>query len=264
MRGNPAHIFAASWAMELYRQNAVYTLIPKNGCSSLRLTLAIENGCIDGPEQANWIHQNNETVRADLRSLATAAYTFVVLRCPFRRLSSAYLDKVVGREIGMWQLDANTDYKYPTEQLTFRRFVELLHQPDALQADAHWRPQSDFLVYQDYDDWFQLEEMQHATTTIENKLALTVQDARGITRHGTDQYRMLADRCYADVAPTEIFAMQQNGESPSHRALYDRGLVNLVSKIYANDINLYMAKFGGEKLLFKLSKIHASEVPTLS
>ncbi len=34
-RGNPQHAFAASNALCFYPQNAIYTFIPKNACSSL-------------------------------------------------------------------------------------------------------------------------------------------------------------------------------------------------------------------------------------
>ena len=42
-------------SMMLYRKNALYSFIPKNACSTLRLSTAIENGCIDGIEQGHYL-----------------------------------------------------------------------------------------------------------------------------------------------------------------------------------------------------------------
>ena len=61
----------------------------------MRLSLAFYNGCVDDTADFGWIHSNNATFRADLASLAGASYTFVILRCPYARLASGYLDKIV-------------------------------------------------------------------------------------------------------------------------------------------------------------------------
>src|SRR5690606_1619014 len=84
---------ARGHALRFFRQNAVYTFIPKNACSTMRLTLALENGCIRDETEHQWIHANNPTFRAQLPDLICADYTFVILRDPFRRVVSCFLDK---------------------------------------------------------------------------------------------------------------------------------------------------------------------------
>jgi hypothetical protein len=51
---NGQYQFCMNYAMQVFKSNAIYSLIPKNGCSTLRLSVAIANGCINGIEQGNW------------------------------------------------------------------------------------------------------------------------------------------------------------------------------------------------------------------
>ena len=141
---NPDHRFASSYALQFYASNAIYTFIPKNACSTLRLSLAIANGCIESTADFNWIHQNNQTFRADLPSLITASYTFTVLRCPYARLASVYLDKIVGRDLDAWNLLDLLKREIEIEALTFERFILSLTRPPIRRGNIHWRPQVDF------------------------------------------------------------------------------------------------------------------------
>ena len=92
---NAAHQFASQHALSFYAADAVYSFIPKNACSTMRYTVGMANGAIAGPEQFNWIHANNLTFRASLAELAKAKYTFVILRDPYLRVASCFLDKMV-------------------------------------------------------------------------------------------------------------------------------------------------------------------------
>ena len=51
-KANTKHIFAQKHAMNVYAQGAIYSLIPKNACSTMRLSIAIENGCVKEAAQA--------------------------------------------------------------------------------------------------------------------------------------------------------------------------------------------------------------------
>src|SRR5918999_530628 len=100
---NIQHAWAQQYALKVYRANAIYSFIPKNACSTMRLSLALANGCIKSAAEFNWIHHNNPTFRATLQDLAIADYTFVILRCPYARLASCFLDKFVGKYPVAWQ-----------------------------------------------------------------------------------------------------------------------------------------------------------------
>lgn len=179
---NKAHVFAADHALCAYPSGAVYSFIPKNACTTLRVSLAMANGCIAGARDWTWIHNNNRTFIASLRDLAAASFTFTILRCPHARLASVFLDKFVGRRPEFWRLHAATRDRLHPETSTFRDFVALLDDPELLNHDMHWRPQVDFLVYDDYDLWVPLERFADHAPQIEEGAGLRIVDARALTR----------------------------------------------------------------------------------
>lgn len=246
---NAAHQFAMSHSMMLYRRNALYSFIPKNACSTLRLSVAMENGCIDGIEQGHWIHANNQTFNATLADAIKAEYRFVVLRCPFRRLASVFLDKFIAKEPDAWQYRNGLGRKIELDDLTFREFVLSLKKPFIFNSNIHWRPQSQFLLYQEYDDYFALENFKQAIVTLKEKIGFGVVDARELTKHGTHAYQSLADKNYADTPAFDIALMKRQGQCPSHHALYDKELFELVSELYRQDITLYRDKCQAANLM---------------
>jgi len=246
---NKAHRFAADHALAVYGSGAVYSFVPKNACSTLRLSLAIANGAIAGPQDWTWIHHNNATFRADLRDLARARFTFVVLRCPHARLASVFLDKIVGRRPEFWTLHRLHHDRPDPETLTFRDFVTLLETGKSLKADIHWRPQADFLVYEDYDAWIALEDFAAAVPLLTARAGLTIADARPLTGHGTDRLDSVSGD-FADTPLWQLAEMRRAGRVPNHGALYDPGLAARVAALYQADMRIYAARFGRGGLLF--------------
>lgn len=250
LAANDAHNFARLRALNIYRCNAIYSFIPKNACSTMRLSVAIENGCIESVESFNWIHQNNQTFAANLRELCRADFTFVLLRCPFRRLASAFLDKVVQREPPFWPMTRAKDQAVRHDELSFRDFVGLLAQRPFRKSNEHWRAQTDFLIYKDYDRYYAVEDFPAARASIEDLTGMTVHDARNLTKHGEGQYLVREDGFYGDMPATELLRMQMDGETPSKRSLYDPEIRRAVETIYADDIALYRSALDPRHLLF--------------
>lgn len=204
----------------------------------MRYTIALANGTIADPADFNWIHANNLTFRASLAELAKAQYTFAILRDPYLRVGSCYLDKMVDQTAVAWQYHALTNYRTPPALLTFREFVGNL--PSRLRHNEHWRPQIDFLVYENYDDFFCLEAFSEAVAILRERIALDVQDARHLTKHGTDQFAPLdGDDGFADTPAHEIAALKRSGRVPRIVQLYDAPLIAEVGQIYAADIAFY-------------------------
>jgi hypothetical protein len=137
LQNNPQHQFAMRHSMQVFNSNAIYSFIPKNGCSTLRLSLAVANGCINGIEQGNWIHQNNNTFMPTLRDAVCTDYKFVILRCPFRRLASVYLDKFVAKETNAWGYRDARQRSIELDDLTFDMFVKSLQAPYLFNSDIH-------------------------------------------------------------------------------------------------------------------------------
>lgn len=248
---NTRHDWAVSHALCLYGAGAVYSFIPKNACSTMRVSLAVANGAIGADlENWTWIHANNQTFQASLRDLATARFTFTILRCPHARLSSVFLDKIVGRMPEFWQIFHELDDRLDPDAFSFRDFVGFVtRHPGRLKMNEHWRPQVDFLVYDDYDAWYAVEQMGAARDDLAERAGLSLVDARPLTRHGTDRFELLQG-AYADTPLTELAALQAQGQAPAHAALYDEALTDQVTRAYAADLALYRDRIGPETLTF--------------
>lgn len=248
---NWQHQFCINYSMLVFNSNAVYSLIPKNGCSTLRLSIAIANGCIDNVEQGNWIHSNNHTFKPTLKEAVTAQYKFVVLRCPFRRLASVFLDKFVAKEPDAWQYRDLLNREIDLNEFTFEEFIQTLQIPSRMTANVHWRPQSSFLLYQHYDDYFAMEHFENLVKSLKKKIGLNIVDARPLTGHGTDGYETLGGEHFHQTPAFDIAALKREGKCPSHESLYTPELVELVKRLYASDVKIYSKHCNEEDLMFR-------------
>lgn len=238
LSANASHRFAANFALQHFDSQAVYSFIPKNGCSTMRYSLAIANGCISGPAQFNWIHRNNATFVASLRDLVTTPYAFTILRCPYARVLSAFLDKIVSRERPFWSFTDAMNDKGAGDGISFRRFVETLMTPGIFRSDPHWRPQVDFLALEDYDDYFQLEDFEHMHSRLAARIGFDVNDARALSGHGSSyQKEVVTNEQASDIPAEELFAMKANGVSIDLNCFYDDVLREKVRKIYKDDFD---------------------------
>ncbi len=140
LSGNAAHTFAARYALQHFDSGAVYSFIPKNACTTMRYSLALANGAIAGAEDFPWIHANNTTFNLTLKDLVTAPYTFVILRDPFARLASVFLDKIVSKDTVAWQFRRRHDDAFEIDDLTFELFItSIIGDDDETSTDEHWR-----------------------------------------------------------------------------------------------------------------------------
>jgi hypothetical protein len=245
LAANAGFQFARRHALSVYGSDSIYSFIPKNACSTIRLSLARANGTIASNDQFKWIHPNNDTFTASLRDLAKARFTFVVLRDPFDRLASVYLDKIVERYPDFWSLHAKCPGNLHPDAFSFGTFVRTICQPGFLRLNIHWRPQSDFLVYQDYDLWVPFERMAQFKDRIEERAGIVIHDARNLTAHGTDQFDTRIEGEFSATPPDEIRVMRKEGKCPTHASLYDDELRTIVRKAYAADFDCYHRRCDG-------------------
>lgn len=253
MRDNPRHNVAHVHAMHIYGANAVYSLIPKNACSTMRVSIAIDNGAIPDAGHIEWIHSNNDTFRPPLRDLLQADYTFVVLRCPFARLASCFIDKFTQHSAPLQKyrevIAKSPRWNKPGEPISFKSFCLSLTDEAIRSIDIHWRPQGDFLVYDDYDDYFCVERFGEAVRVIEAKTAMKIVDARPLTQHGIDSIRLLPPGAPAGSVPLSVHrAMREKGEAFHPTSLFDDETIAAVRAAYADDLALFNARFPGSGL----------------
>ena len=248
---NEKYQYARQHTIRIYQSNAIYSFIPKNACSTMRTSIAYANGCIDSTEDFNWIHKNNQTFNAELSDLIGADYTFTILRCPFARLASIYLDKIVSRDRVAWIFYDLIDRKIELEHISFARFVQKLTSNIVKNGDQHWRSQADFMIYKKYDDYFCLENFAEVVTTLKAKIDLEIIDARNLTNHGLDKLTLVDDD-YSQVKPAKIFQLKQEGCCPSPKSLYNDELVEVVSRLYQDDIEMYQNVIEQPQLMFEV------------
>ncbi len=252
LSNNQQHKFAQKNALSIYRLDTIYSFIPKNACSTMRTTIAYENGCIDNRSDFNWIHKNNSTFTASLSELAKAKYTFTILRCPFSRLVSAYLDKIINRDRQAWEYIDLHHRKIQMEDITFDFFVNSMSKNPIKNGNIHWRPQNHFLVYQEYDDYFSLELFSEAEQILDEKIGLKIIDARPLTSHSIKNYEYFdaADVDLWHLKPSEILNYKRQGKLPNPKKMYNDELIKIVQEAYADDIELYKTKIGSETLMY--------------
>tara|TARA_E500000331_G_scaffold62232_1_gene56811 strand:- start:150 stop:1025 length:876 start_codon:yes stop_codon:yes gene_type:complete len=252
---NSGHIFAAQHALNIYKSNSIYSFIPKCACSTMRLSLALSNGLISDVKKYNWIHSNNTTFSASLGELICAKFTFVILRNPFLRLASTYLDKIINSANDTAKVKENLLKKNPDvkpDELTFNKFVKLISEKDILNLDNHWRPQVDFLVYNNYDLYAQLEKFEDYKNLIEKKCDIKIIDARKLTLHGNDIFEKIEDKNFSNVKPSEILNLRKKGMSPSLISMYDKVSIKIILDSFKNDIILYDKCFNEKCSEFKI------------
>ncbi len=171
----------------------------------------------------------------------------MILRCPYRRLASAYLDKLTGDSV--WRRRLLNKVGEPDTPLTFRSFVELLQKASVRRMDHHWAPQIDFLVYRQYDDVFCLENYEAMRVSLAARIGLVLHDTRSRVAHGLDKFTLIEGE-FTDVPAREIGDLRAGGQSPGPAGLYNDAVRSLVENAYAKDLGFYRACFGDQTLLF--------------
>ncbi len=247
---NREHNFALQRSMLIYGTNALCTIIPKNACSTLRFSIAKANGCVRDIKDIDWIHANNQTFMASTETAAQAAYSFVILRCPYTRLFSAFMDKMVEIDVQAWKLRNVCARKFHPHDITFKAFLNLIQKMLPSQHDNHWRRQSDFLLYDTYDDYFQFENLPTAFPVIEEKTGLEIIDTRDGLGHGLTQHDRETglDQPYG-ICALDLLVRKKKGLVPNVKEMFDDELIAIVKKVYAEDLDIYERKFGKSDLM---------------
>ena len=239
---NKLYTFSLTHALSIYPLDAVYTFIPKNACSTLRYSIAIANGFLGDISDINWIHQNNPTFVSTQREVALASYTFVVLRCPYTRIASCFLNKIVDEEFKF------NDEMGNKVSLSFHDFLSVIKSQQRSERDEHWTNQSDFLHYERYDEYFSLEKFSEAIKSLGSR-GFKVHDTREILNHDLSKMKRV-DGDYSKMKSLELKKMREEGCAPSFKSMYSSVEIELVNDIYNDDINLYKSHFGDNELLF--------------
>lgn len=255
-----AHRNISEFALFYDSLNVSYSYIPKNACTSLKLSLGVHDGTMDasasphGLERAYITHSYAPHMRAR---------RFIVFREPFGRIVSAYLDKITRPvEDFAWSVCADilrnqrgvraehvAEYIQSGETPSFAEFVRYLSVRSDEQLNEHWRSQCAFYTFDWYDGVFPLEALDdewkkskfsdvplvtsrpHATTYGRKKALsngeLGTEEPASELRGGV--LRRIMEEQHLVPAPELLLA--------------DQGLLRLFCRRYGDDIAVYHALF---------------------
>lgn len=251
-QGNPTNLFAnenyqfaINHTKVHYKSNSVCTWIPKNACSNLRCSIAIANGAIAGIEEIEWIHANNDCFVASTKEALEAEYTFIILRNPFKRLLSYFLDKLchsdepqedVSYQIAKDTFDFNSD-------MSFEDFINHIWEyPHTIYEDEHTRPQCDFILYRNYDRYYSIEELEEAIAEIQSKTGLKIYDTRSRNSIYTSKDHDFDSGIMYQTKAIDIKNLQIQKQSPVTKNMYSKDMIKKVAAIYLQDIILYLSR----------------------
>jgi len=240
---NELYTFSLNHTLALYDIDAIYTFIPKNACSTLRYSLALANGYLRNIEDINWIHQNTQTFVASQREIAKAKYSFIVLRCPYTRIASCFLDKVVN-EIGVKFHDSLGNQL----SINFYEFLSYIYSQNRAKRDQHWRNQTDFLHYEQYDDYFSLEQFSEAINSLKIH-GFKVHNTQNVLKHDSTSFERIEGN-FSKMKEVELKKIREEGYVPEYKSMFGDNEIKLVKEIYRDDLDLYVNKFGNHNLLF--------------
>lgn len=256
---NHRHNEAVKFAHHIYSSDSIYTSIPKNASMTMRFSIDIENGIWDLKRKDQWTTKVSAfgVFSPSLQYQVMNNYTFVILRCPYARLASAFLDQFIRRpHIYVSRSQKKGLLKDILDPLllsyvTFDKFVRKIHSsPRFFSGNFHWMPQYRFLLYHDYDDYFCVEEFDKAVNILESKINLKVHDVRKVSKHGIDGFKKISVPNSHQLTMSEIREMKNNREIITPRSLYTEELIDYTKKLYAQDIMLFKEKLGSKNLMF--------------
>lgn len=245
LKTNQDHDFAIKHTLCHYKSNSICTWIPKNGCSNLRYSVSKENGAISNIDEIDWMHHNNDCFNATTKESLQADYTFIILRNPFRRLLSFFLDKLCHpqeeKSEGSYQ-HAQAVFRF-SENHSFLDFINYIWEnPNSICNDEHTRPQCDFLLYRQYDDYFALEEIEEANLRIHEKTGMKIDDIRDKNSIFTSKGREYTQEITSTTQASEIKNSLEKNQIPIIENMYSNEMIKKVSSLYLQDILLYCNK----------------------
>ena len=254
IENNQAHVFAQQRTLLHLKSNSVCTWIPKNACSNMRFSIALDNGVISSKCEIGLIHNIHESLCASNKELLQAKYSFVILRNPFKRLLSFFLDKICHKSS---LAENDTSYQEAqdlfnvTAETTFEDVLSLIRDnPEITELDQHIKPQIDFLIYKEYDDYYPFEMFPVFKSDIEEKIKLEIIDTREFNTIHTTIGLKNTDKINAQTPVSEINAYLNKGERPIALNMFTNKMIKEASYIYFNDILFYLkeVKNGTEEL----------------
>ena len=152
------------------------------------------------------------------------------------------MDKFVGRKLKF------NDENGQRLSINFHEFLLIIKSQARKDRNDHWRNQSDFLHYERYDDYFSVESLSDAVSSLESR-RFSLIDTRTSLKHDLSNYKKV-DGNFSKTKDLDLKIMKDEGKSPNYKSMYSNQEINLVKEIYNDDIELYKSYFGEKNLLY--------------
>ncbi|MGD1855422.1 MAG: sulfotransferase family protein [Leptolyngbyaceae cyanobacterium] len=252
------------------KHHFIYCPIPKVACSSFKRlvvqisSISYKEEILELPPHLFHSYVNHSlTFFAKYRSTqektqeilqSNSYFKFAIVRNPWDRLVSAYLNKFVspvnletstspGKSVvrnfyAEQQLEANFN-----RALTFREFIKYLSMRQDKALDGHWQPQIIFLNNHKFDYIGRFEKMDEAFDTIQENLNIKNKLPWANKSNRSKDFKsgnINSDTCYSTLDRTELRRLKS---FPNYRCFYTPDLVDLVGNRYQDDIKRFTYDF---------------------
>ncbi|WOJ95053.1 sulfotransferase family 2 domain-containing protein [Congregibacter variabilis] len=182
-----------------------------------------------------------ESIRSD------QFFKVIVVRDPYDRLVSAFVDKFCTTEAGKpWvqqvirQVNAGvSNGGASAATITFSQFVDYLSKQNLSKVDEHWRPQSCVLQDVSPDQIVSLDSLAAGLRSLEDRFNFTTPLVVS-KRRQSNEYDGMSEAGLGDVDNVALMQLKANsGAFPSKNSFYDDSIRDKVLRLYADDFFLY-------------------------
>ena len=112
----------------------------------------------------------------------------------------------------------------------------------SIYDDEHTRPQSDFIIYRQYDDYFAFEKFKETEQSLREKIGLDLVDVRDSNSIFTSKNCETSQEITYTKKASEIKNLLDLQKKPTYKNMYNSELIKKVSTLYLQDVLLYCNK----------------------
>lgn len=234
----------------------LYCPIAKNACTSLKRAI-VRASCIEMKEEvlSGCVHMMTDNHNTGIHLCEYPAeqinrilndnefFSFIVLRDPYERLRSAYVEKfVLNRMDGkQWAhtgpviaaiTGCDLDEVNYDVGITFREFVEYIIKQPPRNLDTHWRPQFMYMAGVPYSHMYTIGELDKLERDYEKHTGLSLGlEHKNVSAPKTNWVKR---KDAVDMRSDELYAIG----NVSSGSLHDETLLKLVRRYFALDYTM--------------------------
>ena len=260
------------WAEKAYIANHkykfVYCPIPKVACSSFK-RFAVELSDLENKREvlnlppklfhayvdhslsffANYLNRRQEAMAL----LDNSNYfKFAIVRNPWDRLTSAYLNKFVkpidieqssspGKQVVEEHYQSHNQAVDYSRGITFKEFIEYLLTHKNEEIDGHWQPQSMFINQNQFDYLGRIETLGTDFANIAQRIGVEADLGWANRSKRAEVSNNVSTEDCASYTPARL---RQLSQYPAYTEFYTPELLDLVEQRYTEDVENFGYQFG--------------------